>query len=151
MAEIVQFRFPTDIRFGAGARAVLSEFAQKYKVGRPLLVTDTDLVQTQAYRLIEQQMMFQRDLFDGRRDSFQSPPFGAIRLRDHTHQFSLAADNSLQRRHSKSVCSHEHSAHFSILDTKHRISEYPKLLLEYMSRYDVALYLGCPFHYLEEL
>ena len=56
MAEIVQFRFPTDIRFGVGARAVLSEFAQKYQVGRPLLVTDTNLVQTQAYRLIEQQM-----------------------------------------------------------------------------------------------
>ena len=56
MGEISQFRFPTDIRFGVGARAVLSEFAEKYEVGRPLLVTDANLVATEAYRLVEQQM-----------------------------------------------------------------------------------------------
>ena len=52
MTEISQFRFPADIRFGAGARSVLAEFARKYKVIRPLLVTDSGLPQTEAFRLI---------------------------------------------------------------------------------------------------
>ncbi|MBN2316342.1 MAG: iron-containing alcohol dehydrogenase [Sedimentisphaerales bacterium] len=56
MAEISQFRFPTDIRFGAGARSVLAEFAQKYKVHRPLLVTDSGLPGTKAFRLVVDQM-----------------------------------------------------------------------------------------------
>ena len=56
MAEISQFRFPTDIRFGVGARSVLAEFAQKYKVLRPLLVTDSGLLKTSAFRLIADEM-----------------------------------------------------------------------------------------------
>ncbi|MCP4263612.1 MAG: iron-containing alcohol dehydrogenase [Planctomycetes bacterium] len=56
MADISQFRFPTDIRFGVGARSELAEFAQKYKVSRPLLVTDAGLVKTEAFALIEEQM-----------------------------------------------------------------------------------------------
>lgn len=56
MTEISQFRFPTDIRFGIGARSVLAEFAQKYKVFRPLLVTDSGLPKTEAFRLIAGQM-----------------------------------------------------------------------------------------------
>jgi alcohol dehydrogenase class IV len=56
MADISQFRFPTDIRFGVGARSVLGEFARKYKVSRPLLVTDSGLLKTEAFELIEEQM-----------------------------------------------------------------------------------------------
>ena len=56
MADISQFRFPTDIRFGIGARSVLGEFAQKYKVSRPLLVTDSGLLKTEAFELVEEQM-----------------------------------------------------------------------------------------------
>ena len=56
MTKISQFRFPTDIRFGAGARSVLDEFAKKYKVSRPLLVTDSGLPSTKAFELIEEQM-----------------------------------------------------------------------------------------------
>lgn len=56
MTTISQFRFPADIRFGAGARSVLAEFARKYKVIRPLLVTDSGLPQTEAFRLIVEEM-----------------------------------------------------------------------------------------------
>jgi alcohol dehydrogenase class IV len=56
MADISQFRFPTDIRFGIGGRSELAEFAQKYKVNRPLLVTDSGLVKTKAFELVEEQM-----------------------------------------------------------------------------------------------
>jgi len=56
MADISQFRFPTDIRFGIGGRSVLGEFAQKYKVSRPLLVTDSGLLKTEAFELVEKQM-----------------------------------------------------------------------------------------------
>jgi len=56
MTEISQFRFPTDIRFGVGARSVLAEFAQKYKVSRPLLVTDSELPETEAFHLVAEQM-----------------------------------------------------------------------------------------------
>jgi alcohol dehydrogenase class IV len=56
MAGISQFRFPTDIRFGAGARSVLAEFARRYSVSRPLLVTDSGLPKTEAFRLVAEQM-----------------------------------------------------------------------------------------------
>jgi len=56
MTEISQFRFPTDIRFGVGARSVLAEFAQKYKMSRPLLVTDSELAETEAFHLVAEQM-----------------------------------------------------------------------------------------------
>jgi 4-hydroxybutyrate dehydrogenase len=56
MAEISQFRFPTDIRFGTGARSVLAEFARKYAVHRPLLVTDSGLTGTEAFGLVTDEM-----------------------------------------------------------------------------------------------
>ena len=54
MSTISQFRFPLDIRFGAGARSVLGEFGEKYNVSRPLLVTDSGLVKTEAFAMVEQ-------------------------------------------------------------------------------------------------
>jgi len=56
MVEISQFRFPTDIRFGAGARSILAEFARKYELRRPLLVTDSGLTETEAYHLVSDEM-----------------------------------------------------------------------------------------------
>ena len=56
MTEISQFRFPTDIRFGTGARSVLAEFARRYEVFRPLLVTDSGLPKTKAFRLVADEM-----------------------------------------------------------------------------------------------
>ncbi len=56
MREISQFRFPNDIRFGIGARSVLAEFAREYKVSRPLLVTDSGLLKTEAFHLVAEQM-----------------------------------------------------------------------------------------------
>jgi alcohol dehydrogenase class IV len=56
MATISQFRFPTDVRFGAGARSELAEYARVYKVTRPLLVTDSGLPPTEAFRLVDEQM-----------------------------------------------------------------------------------------------
>lgn len=56
MIEISQFRFPTDIRFGVGARSVLAEFAQRYKVLRPLLITDSGLPKTRAFQLVADEM-----------------------------------------------------------------------------------------------
>jgi len=56
MADISQFRFPTDIRFGVGGRCELAEFARMYKVSRPLLVTDSGLLKTEAFKLVEEQM-----------------------------------------------------------------------------------------------
>ncbi len=56
MREISQFRFPNDIRFGVGARSVLAEFAREYKVSRPLLVTDSGLLKTEAFHLVTEQM-----------------------------------------------------------------------------------------------
>lgn len=50
--SIIGFRFPTPIRFGAGARSALAEFASTHGVERPLLVTDTGLPATEAYRLV---------------------------------------------------------------------------------------------------
>lgn len=49
--SITSFSFPTQIRYGCGARSALAEFAATYKVHRPLLVTDRGLVATDAYRL----------------------------------------------------------------------------------------------------
>ncbi|MBM3500778.1 MAG: iron-containing alcohol dehydrogenase [Armatimonadetes bacterium] len=51
MAEITRFSFPTQIRYGPGARAALAEFADELQVTRPLLVTDRGLPGTEAYRL----------------------------------------------------------------------------------------------------
>ncbi|MHC4565861.1 MAG: iron-containing alcohol dehydrogenase, partial [Planctomycetota bacterium] len=56
MAEISQFRFPTDICFGAGARTALEEFARQHEVCRPLLVTDCGMQQTKAFSLVVEQM-----------------------------------------------------------------------------------------------
>jgi len=56
MTGISTFRFPTEIRFGAGARSTLEEFAQKCNVTRPLLVTDSGLLETEAFRLVADQM-----------------------------------------------------------------------------------------------
>ncbi|MDT8303634.1 MAG: iron-containing alcohol dehydrogenase [Sedimentisphaerales bacterium] len=56
MADISQFRFPTDIRFGVGGRCELAEFARMYKVKRPLLVTDSGLLKTEAFKMVEEQM-----------------------------------------------------------------------------------------------
>jgi len=56
MTEISQFRFPTDIRFGTGARSVLAEFARRYEVFQPLLVTDSGLPKTKAFRLVADEM-----------------------------------------------------------------------------------------------
>jgi alcohol dehydrogenase class IV len=56
MTEISQFRFPTDIRFGVGARSEMAEFAQRYKVLRPLLVTDSGLPKTVAFTLVAGEM-----------------------------------------------------------------------------------------------
>jgi 4-hydroxybutyrate dehydrogenase len=56
MGEISQFRFPTDIRFGAGSRSVLAEFSETHKVNQPLLVTDNALTKTEAYNLVNETM-----------------------------------------------------------------------------------------------
>ncbi|MCA9102254.1 MAG: iron-containing alcohol dehydrogenase [Planctomycetales bacterium] len=47
--SITSFSFPTQIRFGCGARGALAEFAATCGVERPLLVTDRGLVGTAAY------------------------------------------------------------------------------------------------------
>lgn len=46
------FRFPTLIHCGAGARQSLAWFRDRYRVARPLLVTDGGLPETEAYRLV---------------------------------------------------------------------------------------------------
>jgi len=56
VTEISRFSFPTQIRFGAGARAAVGEFAGKHRVTRPLLVSDTGLPSTEAFRLVEEEM-----------------------------------------------------------------------------------------------
>jgi len=56
MGDISQFRFPTDIRFGAGSRSVLAEFAETHQVNQPLLVTDNALTKTEAYNLVNETM-----------------------------------------------------------------------------------------------
>jgi len=54
--EIVSFRFPTAMRFGRGARRALAEFKSRFKVSRPLLVTDASMTQTEAFALVEEVM-----------------------------------------------------------------------------------------------
>jgi alcohol dehydrogenase class IV len=49
---VERFRFPTQIRFGAGARQALREFAGEYGVRRPLLVTDDGLARTDAFAMV---------------------------------------------------------------------------------------------------
>ena len=56
MTEISSFAFPTRIRFGAGARCALAEFAQAHEVARPLLVMDSGLTATEAFRLVAGEM-----------------------------------------------------------------------------------------------
>ncbi len=56
MSEISSFTFPTQIRFGVGARSVLSEFAEQHEVARPLLVTDAGMPATEAFRLVAEEM-----------------------------------------------------------------------------------------------
>ncbi len=56
MADVSKFRFPTDIRFGPGARSALAEFSLVHGVSQPLLVTDSGMVQTEAFSLIGEQM-----------------------------------------------------------------------------------------------
>ena len=56
MSEISSFSFPTQIRFGVGARSVLSEFAEQQEVARPLLVTDAGMPATEAFRLVAEEM-----------------------------------------------------------------------------------------------
>ena len=52
MTQISRFSFPTQIRYGVGARSTLAEFAAIYNVKRPLLATDTGMPSTDAFRLI---------------------------------------------------------------------------------------------------
>ena len=54
--QLHTFRFPTQIRFGAGARGALAEFAAKHDARQPLLVTDRGLPATEAYRLVAAEM-----------------------------------------------------------------------------------------------
>lgn len=49
--SITVFSFPTRIQFGPSARSTLAEFAQRHNVSRPLVVTDSGLPGTDAYRL----------------------------------------------------------------------------------------------------
>jgi histidinol-phosphatase (PHP family) len=56
MEEVSQFSSPTDIRSGEGARSALADFAGKREVHRPLLVTDSGLVTTSAFRLVVDEM-----------------------------------------------------------------------------------------------
>ncbi len=54
--DIVRFNFPTQIRFGPGARNTLGKFAAAWQVRHPLLVTDGGLLSTDAYRLAAEAM-----------------------------------------------------------------------------------------------
>ncbi len=54
--EPITFRFPTTIQFGAGSRRTLRDFAESFQVRRPLLVTDVGLPETEAYRLMAQEL-----------------------------------------------------------------------------------------------
>ena len=53
MPDISRFSFPTQIRFGPGARSTLAEFAEEHAVTHPLLVTDPGLLEADAYRLVK--------------------------------------------------------------------------------------------------
>ena len=54
--EIIAFRFPTAMRFGPGARRALAELKSRFKVSRPLLVTDGSMTQTEAFALVSEVM-----------------------------------------------------------------------------------------------
>jgi len=56
VTEISRFSFPTQIRFGPGARSALGEFAEQHDVKRPLLVSDSGLPSTEAFRLGAEEM-----------------------------------------------------------------------------------------------
>jgi alcohol dehydrogenase class IV len=51
VTQITSFSFPTQIRFGVGARSALSEFCQEHDLKRPLVVTDAGLPGTAAFAL----------------------------------------------------------------------------------------------------
>ncbi len=54
--DIISFRFPTAMRFGRGARSALAELKSRFKVSRPLLVTDASMTQTEAFALVSEVM-----------------------------------------------------------------------------------------------
>ena len=54
--SLTTFSFPTQIRFGAGARQALADFAADHEVHRPLLVTDPGLLETDAFRSVSDEM-----------------------------------------------------------------------------------------------
>ncbi len=54
--ELTSFSFPTQIRYGMGARQSLREFATKQQCRSPLVVTDPGLTKTDAYRLVVDQL-----------------------------------------------------------------------------------------------
>jgi alcohol dehydrogenase class IV len=54
--DIISFRFPTAMRFGRGARSSLAELESRFKVSRPLLVTDASMTQTEAFALVSEVM-----------------------------------------------------------------------------------------------
>ena len=66
--QLHTFRFPTQIRFGAGARGALAEFAAKHDVRQPLLVTDRGLPATARQAM----KGFMRHESKGRQESFRS-------------------------------------------------------------------------------
>ncbi len=67
MAEITNFSFPTQMRFGPGARSCVGEFADMTGVARPLLVTDEGLARTDAFRLAQDAI---EDAFGGSQATF---------------------------------------------------------------------------------
>ena len=48
--DISSFRFPTDIRFGSGASALVPDLAKQAGVKHPLVVSDKNLQQTQMFQ-----------------------------------------------------------------------------------------------------
>ncbi|HOX37322.1 MAG TPA: iron-containing alcohol dehydrogenase [Candidatus Brocadiia bacterium] len=56
MSEITSFSFPTQIRFGPGARSAVAEFAASCGVKRPLMVADAGLPKTEAYKLMSAEL-----------------------------------------------------------------------------------------------
>jgi len=56
MSELSIFSFPTGIRYGVGSRAALAEFREEQSVRRPLLVTDSGLIGTDAFSLVAEQV-----------------------------------------------------------------------------------------------
>jgi len=52
MMSLATFRFPTEMRYGPGARSALADFARAHSVRHPILVTDNALPKTDCYRLM---------------------------------------------------------------------------------------------------